>query len=382
MDTYMPMNQNYGWWQSESTLLERIAKEDWVGEQLTNRTKETYARRMVGIRKKIAESGYDGGICSPASLIEYFTKLIAAKEISNSTARSLKAAAIFWLLEEAQNAISGGESIHQYEKAYQCLRALSTKSLLDKTEKTSSSKAKHFPKDIYDGILKYLSLNRSNKCSQTLIAFLNANLLVGLRPSEWLHSSFISYLHYNDKGERLFSSIALAVENAKTTHGRGNGEYRVILLHEISDNDLAQLMHFKEIVTNHLCKYPADTSIELLTETFFKPLRKKLSVIINEMRLPQTARPTLYSTRHQAIADAKYSGLSEIEIAAMFGHRSVLTAKKHYGNKANGYRKTMFRPSPESIAAVNLQYPDNSLNPNAKVTTLAKDWVNHIEIKS
>lgn len=42
---------------------------------------------------------------------------------------------------------------------------------------------------------------------------------------------------------------------------------------------------------------------------------------------------TLYSIRHQAVANAKAADVDDIEIAAVFGHISVRTSKERYGRK-------------------------------------------------
>ena len=66
----------------------------------------------------------------------------------------------------------------------------------------------------------------------------------------------------------------------------------------------------------------------------------------------QGQKPTLYSTRHQAVANARADGLTEKEIAALFGHSSTNTARRHYGKKIAGYSGRTMRPAPESIWAV------------------------------
>ena len=62
--------------------------------------------------------------------------------------------------------------------------------------------------------------------------------------------------------------------------------------------------------------------------------------------------PTIYSTRHQAVANARADGLSQKEIAALFGHSSTNTARRHYGKRTAGYPGRTMRPAPESLQAV------------------------------
>ena len=63
--------------------------------------------------------------------------------------------------------------------------------------------------------------------------------------------------------------------------------------------------------------------------------------------------PTIYSTRHQAVANAKGANLDPISIAAMFGHSSIVTASRHYGKGSSGRQgQSMVRPSQENISSV------------------------------
>jgi hypothetical protein len=63
-------------------------------------------------------------------------------------------------------------------------------------------------------------------------------------------------------------------------------------------------------------------------------IRKKLGI---------REKITLYSARHQFIADAKASGLTLYEIAALVGHASIRTASEHYGKKKVGRRGRKIR---------------------------------------
>lgn len=76
---------------------------------------------------------------------------------------------------------------------------------------------------------------------------------------------------------------------------------------------------------------------------------------------PPMKVPTIYSTRHQAVADAKQSGMSPIAMAAMFGHSSIVTARRHYGKSAMGSGRTMVRPSNANIDNVILGMTEQQL---------------------
>lgn len=63
---------------------------------------------------------------------------------------------------------------------------------------------------------------RKGAYDSLLSAFLSANVLVGLRPSEWEHASLVTPWEG--------AEAALLVRNWKTTNGRGNGEGRLLVL--------------------------------------------------------------------------------------------------------------------------------------------------------
>jgi hypothetical protein len=362
------------------SLIERINTEDGVGEGLAQRTREDYARKIGIIANQIEKAGR--GPLTPAKLVSHLQELVSKKRIAQSTARSLKAAAIFWIAEEAQNVLAQGGSLSEYEAAYKMIRELSTRELPTRTERTSSTKLKFFSKETLESLAEYAKNNPRAKHAGTLVAFIRANLLVGLRPAEWFGSDFMSYLHRDKQGRyirtaagKVQSTIALRVENAKTTHGRGNGDHREILLHGISDNDLAALMHFREIAQSFASKFAAGTPRSVIAKAFFKPLQQTMTQALKRMGHPKNQLPTTYSTRHQAVANAKYSGLSDREIAAMFGHISTATAKSHYGKKLSGWMKVSFRPSAESVLAVHEKNTNHDLaTPDQRLLDAAAEW--------
>lgn len=352
-------------------LFERISIGDGVGEDLAQKTREAYAQKIGHIANKIRSAG-QGGL-TPNNLAEHIKEVVAEKKMAQSSVRHLKAAAIFWIAEEAQNVVAQGGDVSDYEMAYQAIRQLSTKEMPARTKKTSSTKLKFFPKAALDSLVDYAEKTPNAKLAGTLVAFVRANLLVGLRPAEWFGATFMTYLLPNEKG----SCIALRVENAKATHGRGNGSHREILLHGISDENLAALMHFQEITRTFAERFAHTTPRDAIIQAFFKPLQRAMNYALNRLGHEKDQLPTTYSTRHQAVANAKRSGLSDREIAAMFGHSSTLTAKSHYGKKMNGWMKVSFRPSPESIAAVPERVSHADLaTPTKETMSAAAEW-NH-----
>lgn len=362
-----------------NSLIERINTGDGLGEGLAQRTKEDYARKIGIIETKIKNLGQVQ--MTPSNLAGYIQHAVEQKKIAQSTARAIKAAAIFWIAEEAQLALAQGKSISEYAEAYAAIRELSTRELPQGTEKTSSKKLKYLSQHTLLALEEFAKTAPRTRHIGPLVAFLRANLLVGLRPIEWFNTEFIHYLHVDGTGKyirtstgQLLKTLALRVRNAKSTHGRSNGEYREILLHEISDADLATLMHFHAIAKSFLSKFAATTPITKIAQDFYTPIQNAMKNAMKRIS-PTENRATIYSSRHQAVANAKNSGLTDKEIAAMFGHGSTETSKRHYGKKQNGWRKVTFRPSPESIAGV----PSTKTNrdiamPDQTVREAAAEW--------
>lgn len=362
---------------ASESLIERINTEDGVGEGLAQRTREDYARKMGMVANQIEKAGK--GRLTPGSLVEHLKGLVANKQIAQSTARSLKAASIFWIAEEAQNVLAQGGNLSEYEAAYTAIRELSTRELPTRTEKTSSTKLKLLQQKTLSDLEQYAATALRTRHAGKLLAFLRANLLVGLRPVEWFDAAFFTYLSddiaSNKKQSRQRkSTIAIRIRNAKATHSRGNGEYREILLHDISDSDLASLLHFHEIARSFADKFAQNTPRNLLAKEFFNPMQHAMKHALHRMGYGASL-PTIYSSRHQAVANAKNSGLTDREIAAMFGHSSTETSKRHYGKKLNGWMKVSFRPSPESVAAVPERNAGRDLaTPGQRILDTAAEW--------
>lgn len=182
----------------------------------------------------------------------------------------------------------------------------------------------------------------------------------------------------------------LVVKNSKDSHGRANGSFRYILLDKMDDENLKRVYSLidmlhkkKEIVAkergvpaNEDCfdnyvmqplqnqlKYEleSNTACQIIIDRNYK---KKLTGYINEKtraiklgkdwsrKSPIRMYPTLYSTRHQAVSNAKASLMNPVLMAALFGHASIVTAERHYGKQSDGWGGSMVEPHPESIISV------------------------------
>ena len=222
-------------------------------DSLSDDTKTHYFRRVNRLITALQSRQIN---CTPSNLVQLLAEKINEGDISSSTARTDKAAIAFYLADEASSLMAGGDSIDEYEQAYSELKKLSTRLLANTSTKTSGTKLKYFPSEIYEALTDPSQFRYRSVSRQLMVAFLRANMLVGLRPGEWFDADLCTYLHrsadggYEIAGGKIRSSICLRVKNAKNTHGRANGEYRDLLLDNISSADLAALMHWLEQINN------------------------------------------------------------------------------------------------------------------------------------
>lgn len=287
---------------------------------------------------------------------------------------------------------------------------------------TSSMKKKFFPQDFYEYLVKIKEGNviGSTKRFVLLFKFIQANLIVGLRPSEWLNATIACNLK-----EQCF---ALIVKNGKNSFGRANGDFRYLNLIDATNEQIGCIEAFYWDYQNHLrqlvttferkqevfiteTNYEKSKELNALTHliknfepTFYPHLgandindqwgnpKQGLAELamrslqnemyerfnsfkrLNDLNDISTERPTIYSTRHQCIANAKASNTDEFEIAGFFGHSSIETNGRHYGKAWHGWSKFSFKPANESIEKVHGSEvyfsKNNGLGANSNAKTL------------
>lgn len=196
---------------------------------------------------------------------------------------------------------------------------------------TSAQKAKALPTSDIKQILDFLE--KSPGQSKILLGlWLLAGRIVGLRPSEWEYAIL--------DGEKLI------VRNAKTTNGRSHGPSRTFLLYDLPEEQ-------KEVVALFVQELQKKLSETRSMKKVYETAKRRLHRVCRQIWPGRKKYPTLYSGRHQFSADLKRSGVPEAEIAALFGHATVRTAKMHYGRKNYGEEGYSFvQADPKNIEAV------------------------------
>lgn len=204
--------------------------------------------------------------------------------------------------------------------------------------RTSALKQKTFKKADFDKVIAYLQEHvGKHRYARTLALWLKASRLTGLRPGEWENVNLI----------QIDSTPALLVQNAKATNGRANGVERTLLLDRITDEELGLIEDMIEMLVGYETEIP------------FSKLQKLLGDYMNRVARncfgKRQKYPTLYSSRHQFSADAKHSGLSKAEVAALLGQASDETAGIHYARKSSGESAIQIAPLTSEVRTVRIR---------------------------
>lgn len=240
------------------------------------------------------------------------------KEWTYSTWRQNKAAVTYWLetngkTEHITALNSDLANSTPYKKKKQ-------------SANTSTQKAKYIHSEDYTKLVSYLAeqSETSTWAPKTLI-FFGATLATGLRPIEWLTAQM---LYIENEGR---PTLALKVKNAKNTNGRSHGEFRHIILTNYNEQTINVIKWNISSIIQWLNDNP-----ERNWENYYTLIRNCMYKATKDLWPLRSKRPSLYSARHQFIANLKKSGFTRVEIAALAGHGDDLTASRHYGKKRSG----------------------------------------------
>ncbi|MDH0341975.1 hypothetical protein [Chromobacterium haemolyticum] len=207
----------------------------------------------------------------------------------------------------------------ELQAAISMLDSTSSDGTLKFGTQTSARKQKGFKKADYDKLLTYLAEHvGKHRHARALMTWLKATHLAGLRPSEWEYASL---------GERQGKRV-LIVQNAKATNGRGHGEDRSLDIEDLSPDELQAIEDMVEMLEGYRAEIDFAT-LQIRIGDYMKYATRQCFG-------KRQKYPSLYSLRHQFSANAKFSGSTKKELAAMMGHGSDATAGTHYARKASG----------------------------------------------
>ncbi|MEH2471986.1 integrase [Nitrobacteraceae bacterium AZCC 2161] len=233
---------------------------------------------------------------------------------------------------------------------------------------TSSGKSKRFFEEDFERVYN-LALTRRSRFAEPLVHFLHANLLAGLRPCEWPSAC----LSMTNSAEALWT---LTIRNAKDSNHRALGSYRELRWRELP-HDLVE--HVSACIA---------IAQDAQFERTLSSMSDLLADLTRQLWPTRHSYPTLYSTRHEAIARWKARYLHPDQtmeerlrglaiIAALCGHATDETATKHYGRPRRGRdRITAFpvpAPDPARVILVRQVFDFGLKSFNPKLTTSFPD---------
>jgi hypothetical protein len=354
---------------SQTNLITKIAELD----QLSPSTLDTYTQKVSVLVSHCQKQGRSSTIENMAEVLD---DLVKEQKITRSTSRIYKAALLNKIVVDASNQIDKGLPLNWHHEMFTLVESINSRLAPSNSHQTSSLKLKKFPIDLISKLEKLRREDYRYRNLDFLILFLKANLIVGLRPVEWANASLFTYTG-KGKIQKTNSSPALNVRNAKATHGRGNGTDRDIVFNGINVEELGDIIQFTKIMQSHLDGLNSIRRKQRVIEVF-KNTQQTLSRVLERINYPKGKRPTLYSTRHQCIANSKSANLNDIEIAALFGHKTSETARIHYGKKRDGSGRVVIAPSVESILKVKeqiLRQTNITIEMKKESDELAERWL-------
>lgn len=207
------------------------------------------------------------------------------------------------------------------------------------SRKTSALKEKRFPVEDYERVQFYLRTFNRSRLGPVLADWLRVGILTGLRPGEWRATD----LEIRDDTATPYGRrVYLYVLNAKATNGRATGAVRTLDLSAFSNDDLAVVQRMVERAREWLegGKY---TEIQGQCSGL-------LYTAIEKIWPTRRYHYSLYSSRHQAIANWKAIPLQPSEIAAIVGHGITSTAAEHYGKRRSSWVAAKIPQPPRAVA--------------------------------
>jgi hypothetical protein len=335
-------------------------------ETLKKKT-QSYLDYKKRLKKKLEE-------ISQLEMCEYLEHVSLTKEIGSSSLKGFRATLLYHIYEEAVVDFEKGASITSYFETYERVRKINAKDNLAHSNKTNSPSLKFFDKDFYTYCINRLqNMGLLSKTQYLLKSFLEVNMHLGLRPHEWATARTASYLNKSANGKNGKPIKMLVVDNSKHSNGRANGKTRELLLDDLNKDTLLSISTIINVLQSEITQFfiknsnkENPVSWETATKKVMSMTQLNMTRALNKLcseyieQYPDKSNlvknTTLYSTRHQAIANAKSANMGKVIIAATFGHISTSTSKKYYGRKSNGWGKMQVRATNESIEVVATRY--------------------------
>ncbi|UEC05553.1 site-specific integrase [Burkholderia vietnamiensis] len=294
-------------------------------------TREAYEKRYVQLRRRFGRELDRADLAAD----EVVANLVLLRpELSQRTWRNYKNSVMHYL-----------ETYHpENAAAIEELKRWTSHGLRKHSTKTSGIKIKQVPAAALGAIRFALAqrIKRGHKYAAALLSVCEATLLTGLRPNEWMFSELTTH---PENGRPI-----LSVRNSKHSNGRANGEFRELYVDGLSEDELE---HVRRALT--YCECDDDEQAKKLQLALKHEFEAARGVDLSPRRIANSS-VTLYSFRHQFVADAKRTFTDPVLTAAACGHSSTKTAHEHYGKRRNSRSGVRVYPTEASVAAVHSRH--------------------------
>lgn len=310
-------------------------------------TKAAYLDRAKALldRFKKEKPGDNG---SPKEFVDWVVLL--KPEISRSTWRQYKASVVWYL--ELKKEIELADDL----KAIGNDGCKDVKQVPIEKRNTSSRKKKSVTEREEELIVQHLTeTSKESFWAKPTLAFFKAIMATGLRPEEWQHSGLLTE---SSEQHNFESYPVLKVRNAKQTNGRSHGEFRHLHLDELEETDLLYIRIALQYANPRSPQgwITPNGKAESWHE-YYKYLRAHLYRVTSKLFPTAGRRVTIYSCRHQFIANLKKAKYGKDEVAALVGHGTDETATVHYGRAKFGRtRKGLPKPNLEEVGKIKQVY--------------------------
>lgn len=310
------------------------------------KTNRNYAIKAMGICSRVAKSyGHNSPhTVPPLAVVEHLInrKTSIARNTWKQYKNALRCHFENLLADTPEKVLA-----EDLQSAINMLDSQTSEGTMKYGTRTSSRKQKGIKKEDYLKLASYLAEKVGvHVNARALMTWIQATRLVGLRPSEWEYASII----------HIDGNPVLHVQNAKATNGRGLGESRTLELSRLNQDEVDQIRDMVDMIEG------------FMQEVDFETLQKNITYYMNyacrQCFGKRSQYPTLYSFRHQFSANAKFSGLSKAEIAALMGHGSDETAATHYAKKRSGDSAVKVRPLASDVQRVRAKAKGFALKKN------------------
>lgn len=173
-------------------------------------------------------------------------------------------------------------------------------------------------------VLRERLLDERDALSDETVLWMEAAMRVGVRPVEWVRGCTLQGLHPG-RGGILRIPCAKGAFGTDGARIRGLAEFRELNLEGWPEAE-------RSIVALWVGLRDTREGRAALLKAMAKRLRRVWDAEFGSLR----PRITLYTARHQFVANLRAMGMDAVTIAALMGHSSDQTQRTHYGRGAYG----------------------------------------------